>query len=355
VQGLLRGDEVGTWAKPFGRAITALAIPNTLDWFYNNSKDNPWRRDYRTTDVMEATAEGWARKLVAMGVKGEENPVLFDMWGRRIDRVRRGGTVPTFEWDSSKWVGFFGLGVRKVNPRNQVDRYLYASFNIMRQGQLITDIHSSEIYRLWDDYRDEAIVPGIASRLMRIDEKDYKLNRDQYAVLQRLNGMFRMSGPIVTVGPDEASGARGIRGGNWAGMRELIGGGDGKKLEGIAYRKPGAPKRLTTWKNLKPEVQVDEIKKMISGSKSDARAYFLENFVKDKPNRIALITLAGLDLDRVGMAMMSKAEREKYLGKKEADAKKVIKGYSVNWDNLGFDKLEAVGEPSGKARKPLEK
>ena len=64
---------------------------------------------------------------------------------------------------------------------------------------------------------------------------------------------------------------------------------------------------------------------------------------------------SGLDLDRVGMAMMSKAEREKYLGKKEADAKKVIKGFSINWDNLGFDKLEAVGEPSGKARKPLEK
>tara|TARA_R110002020_G_scaffold151111_1_gene328070 strand:+ start:6381 stop:11807 length:5427 start_codon:yes stop_codon:yes gene_type:complete len=355
VQGLLRGDEVGTWAKPFGRAITALAIPNTLDWFYNNSKDNPKRRDFRTTDVVEATAEGWTRKLVATGVKGEENPILFDMWGRSIDRVRRGGTVPTFEWDASKWVGLPLLGVRKVNPRNQVDRYIFASMNIMRQGQLITDIHSSEIYRLWDLYRDDDMVPGIASRLMTIDETEYKLNRDQYAVLQRLNGMFRMSGPIVTVGPDEASGARGIRGGNWAGMRELIGGGDDKKLEGIAYRKPNAPKRLTTWNNLKPEVQVDEIKKMVSGSKSDARKYFLENFVKDKPNRIALITLAGLDLDRVGMTMMSKAERDKYLGKKEADAKKVIKGYTINWDNLGFDKLEAVGEPSGKARKPLEK
>jgi hypothetical protein len=317
VQGLIRTKSPSELFKPWARGAAAVAIPNTLDWFYNNSKDNPWRRNYRSDTFTDELKLSWKKKMIAWDwinnkgewseKAGEQNPVIFNLWGEPVERIRRGGML---------------LGIKKVNPDSSFERYLHSSFGVFETGQIIPTAESSEIWRLWRDTRNSDIAPSIPRRKISRDEEDYELNRDQYAVYQRLIGLRRIKGPPQE-GRWQLSGKlEHFKSPKWAGMTALL-------KEGNSYE--GGD---TAWVDMKQDEQVRQVLKMYSGARRSAGDYLVDNFMLKKggPTKEDLIALAGLGEDAT-----------------EKEARAVIKSFSINLDNL--DKLEVTEKPSGRLKK----
>ena len=90
----------------------------------------------------------------------------------------------------------------------------------------------------------------------------------------------------------------------------------------------------TNFEDLTEEEQVKEIKRTYDGARRSAGDYLVDNFMLKKggPTKEDLIALAGLGEDAT-----------------EKEARAVIKGFSINLDNL--DKLEVTKKPSGRLKK----
>jgi len=334
-QSIFRGDDPQQWAKPFARALPALAIPNTLDWLYGHSADNRWLRNYRSDDgAVGELKQVWKKKMEAMGWATSDgkwseqaegrNPLIFDMWGQPVERVREGATL---------------LGMKKVNLASSLERYALSGFAVLQQGEVPNNPAARVIWGLWKATRDSELVPPIPRRDISREGVNYKLNRDQYAVYQRLVGLRRMKGPPAP--PRRArwpSGTEKVLGTSWAGMDALIGL-TGQQKTGNHY-KGGT----TNFEDLTEEEQVKEIKRTYDGASRSAGDYLVKNFMLDKPTPPNLLALAGVDLSKPWDSMTPKEQADA-----EKEARAVIKGFSINLDNL--DKLEVTEKPSGRLKK----
>mgnify|MGYP003633185294 CR=1 FL=1 len=318
VQGMMRGDKLQEIIKPWARGAAAVAIPNTLDWLYNNSKDNPWRRKYQSDTFTDEFKLSMKKKMIAWDwitskgewseKAGEQNPVIFNLWGEPVERIRRGGML---------------LGIKKVNPDSSFERYLHSTLGVFETGQVIPKGESKVLYWLWRDTRNSSIAPSIPRREISRDKVNYELNRDQYAVYQRLIGLRRIKGPPAP--PRRArwpSGTEAVIDERWAGMTALL-------EEGNSYEGGN-----TAWVDMKQDEQVRHVLKMYSGASRSAGDYLVDNFMLKEggPTKEDLIALAGLGEDAT-----------------EKEARAVIKGFSINLDNL--DKLEVTKKPSGRLKK----
>ena len=152
---------------PFAKALPTSVFPNTLDWFYKRGSE--FRRDFKADTATEALQNTWNQKMAAMGFTELDDPYIIDLWGTNVE------TVPK-------------------TVKGKLNRFLYSTFNVGRGRQQIPDPESSEVYRLWRDSRDNAIVPPLPSRYLTKDGKLYKLNKDQYVLYSRLVGGYRLNG-----------------------------------------------------------------------------------------------------------------------------------------------------------------
>ena len=107
--------------------------------------------------------------MAAMGWRELDDPFIIDLWGTNVDVVPE--TI-----------------------KGNANRFLFSTFNVVKARQQIPDPTTSDGYRWWREGKDNSGVPPLPSRYLTKDGKQFKLNRDQYALYSMLVGRYRLHG-----------------------------------------------------------------------------------------------------------------------------------------------------------------